>query len=405
MTHYISSSDCPKQHYSTSEKLRPKSAKMNISGFVMHEQKNVLYRLWQSVVLNKKLKISSFITAIGGFLYKITNRDLPTSKVNIVLDAELESRKNLEEPSWNGQLAHKKMRVFKLSYFGGIPTSRIAHVLKKINVEHFNLQYAGLAILTIPALIQLTAQPLTYDPNVLHDVVQTGSIPPKSDFWEKGWRTQYGRALQVFNLEAPETFGAVLSYKTRSHMSGLKEDVMSWRKSSEAKIPQALMVIQKDMPARGFDTSNIHDEIIKRTKNLDLSLTKISPLSTIPSKFGPLEVLDVILADKTKAQHACVTFRTQAMQPNLKLSGWLCADPLNAIERPQVSCFINRLDIIGATQDTSLQKIFQNVEKQRGNCTSRTNYGLDNTKKGGNWLDVKSPLPVLKGTLASKEGI
>jgi hypothetical protein len=363
---------------------------MNISGFIMHEQNSFV---------NITHRLCALIARLQSFYVKLNSRKTAPSVEDLQQDVE----QNQQKPSWNGQVAHIKMRMFKLNYFGGIPADKISKMIRKIHVQHLNLQYAGLAVLTIPALMQLATQQLMQDPNILpSDPIYTSSIPPSPDFWATGWKTNYGRALQTFSVEAPETSGLILNYKARSHVSGLREDILSWRKSNAAQLPHALMIVQKDMPPRGYDTPNIHMEITKRSKAMDLSLTKTSVLSTIPSKFGPVEVLDVTFADKTKNQHSCVAFRTQAMQPNLKLSGWLCGEAANAIERPQVTCFINRLDILGAKQDTSIHKIFQNAESQRGNCTSRATYTQDNTKKGGNWLEIKSQIPSLKGVLTAK---
>jgi hypothetical protein len=399
MTQFYNSSNCLNQQ--KSECFKTRSTRMNISGFVMHEPRSLIHM---------KLPISAFLASLQSFFGKFTIGKTARSDKFLESAQQDLAQQDLaqQEPSWYGQSAHKKLKTFKLSYFGGIPTAKITKLLRKIHLQHLNLQYAGLAMLSVPALIQVAVQPLTYDPNSLtYDPMQTSSIPSKPDFWSKGWKTFYGRALQSFSIETPETAGMMLTYTARSHISGLREDMMSWRKSNADKLPQALMVVQKDMPPQGYDSPNIQTEITKRSKAMELSLIKVSSLSTIPSKFGPVEVLDVTLADKSKGQHACVAFRTQSMQPNLKLSGWLCGEQSNAIERPQVSCFINRLDIMGATQDASMQRIFKNADAQRGNCTSRTsymqaNYGQESAKKGSNWLEIKNPLPSLKGVITGR---
>jgi hypothetical protein len=407
-----------------------RSSRLVISGFVSHEAPSLLSQIIKHATVLKnfvnqfspEIKLKSNYTLAEPSLHE----DKTTIKIDIP-DAQLSQSEILhnqpieKQPTWYAQNLFENMRLHKLESFAGLPIGRLSKLFERYGAYGLNLQYAVLAVMTVPALIQLTAQPLTHNSGILnmpYDLMQTGSVPPKSDFWSTGWKVAQGRALQLFSIESPETSGLSLNYTSRIHKSGLREDVLVWSKpdtekksdiGKQAKFSlQNMMVIQRDTPPQGFDTPHIRAEIVQRSKILGLSITKISTLSTIPSKFGPVEVLDIALEDKTKVMHSCVAFRTQAMQPNLKLSGWLCAEPASAVERPQVTCFINRLNLMGATHDKPLQNIFQTAEARRAedkptDCSSRTSYVQDNTRKGANWLEMKAVLPAFKGTLTTKE--
>lgn len=314
--------------------------------------------------------------------------------------------------SWPHQTIFDQVRQSKLTSFTGLqilaklPISTLSQFIKRADEKGYRLQYAGLALLSLPALIQLGFDPILSSKgknDLLNDVVHTSSIlqkvepAPKKNIWASNWKVKSGKPLQIFSVEAPETSDLNLSYTTKIHVTGLQEDVMNWTDTSFKSIT-ASMIIQRNMPPQGYDSQGIYQEMTQRVTALGYTLEKVSVLSTVPSKFGPVEVIDMTIIDSAQSERTCSAFRTQAHQPNLKLSGWLCSDTHGAVERPQVTCFINRLDLLGAQETAPLRQIFLNAETRKGDCPSRGIYVQNSTKKA-NWLEIKGSLPTLKGAL------
>ncbi len=313
---------------------------------------------------------------------------------------------------WPLQDTFEHVRQTKLKSFASHPLHKLTKLFKRANEHGYSLQYAGLAMLTVPALIQIALGPILLSadkPGVLQDPVYTSSIAqkpaeplPVKNIWATGWKIKSGKALQVFSLSSPETFELDLSYTSKIHASGLQEDAMHWVPPDSSKaflLAASAMIVQRNRPPQGYDSQGIFDEMTMRVKAQGLSVEKFSFLSTIPSKFGPVEVVDMTVLDGTQSERSCSAFRTQSHQPNLKLSGWLCSDKNDLVERPQLTCFINRLDLVGGHDSATLQTIFQSAESRRGDCPLKSSYTQDASRKAANWLEIKGPLPTLKGAL------
>ncbi len=299
-----------------------------------------------------------------------------------------------QEPMWHGQAAFEALRQEKLNWFSGLPLESITQFLKRLNPYQLNFYSFTLMAFAVPALIQLVSSPFAAQP---YDLIQTSSIVQKTsikpDMWLTGWKKDKGQMLSLFNLQSPETTNLDLDYSARTHVSGLREDILSW---GDKQMPsKAMMVLQRPLSTI-VDHSSLQIETERRAQELNFEVNQTSNLSIITSKFGAIEVMDFILT-QDKTTNSCLAFRSQNLQPDLKLSGWLCGSQAKAVERPQLSCFINRMELIGAAQNVTLHKIFQNTENKRGDCPSRITASLG--KKNTSWMESENALPKLKGFL------
>ncbi len=323
-------------------------------------------------------------------------------------------RNNREKRAhWHGESLYAQIRESKLAKLPGSLNGRLNATIEQIEAHRFNIFCFGLVVLSVPALVQLIVSPFRSGPSelsLLSDPIQTHSISPRStatasrlDMWQNGWRTGQGRSLQIFGVESPETTGLLQSYTARTHISGAREDALSWSKPASADqqgfASQSLMVIQRGIARDAYDDVSLYVETTRRAATLGLSVTRAAKTSTTPGKFGPVEVMDLVLTSEGKTPRSCLAFRADALQPALRLTGWLCGAPGRAIERPQLTCFVNRLDLMGAAHDKPLQKIFLGTEAKRGDCPSRANLAATTPGRNGGWLETDSPLPALKGVL------
>ena len=408
-----------------------RSSRMYISGFVTHETLTLLDGVKFRIADGKDFvnRISNYISYLKIITDYKNLLDKKSEQLNLAetlpivsnlqgqkawheqQDQYYKNKENIAE-IWHNQIRFEQVRQSKLKSFAGLPIAKLGKFFNRANENGYSLQYAGLALLAVPALMQLALGPILLKsdkPAGLYDPIQTSSIAQKTsepalkkDMWSTGWKVKSGKALQIFSLETPETADLNLSYMVKTHVSGLQEDAMSWSHGDGEKgikLDAASLFIQRNMPPQGYDSTGIFDEMTTRVKAQGLSIEKVSALSTVPSKFGPIEVIDMTVTDNAQPERVCSAYRTQAHQPNLKLSGWLCSDGQNSVERPQLTCFINRLDLMGAPESTSLQTIFRNAETRRGDCSPKGTYVQEGSRKAANWLEIKSPLPALKGML------
>ncbi len=111
----------------------------------------------------------------------------------------------------------------------------------------------------------------------------------------------------------------------------------------------------------------------------------------IRTKFGPMEAAELSLKQEN-ALLPCLAFRRIDMA-GVTIVGWLCGTPQRPVDRVAMSCFVDRLDLIGGGRDQNLRKFFAEAERSRQNCPSSRQPGRKMT-----WMDHESPVPALKLT-------
>jgi hypothetical protein len=177
------------------------------------------------------------------------------------------------------------------------------------------------------------------------------------------------RPLAVFNLEGGTLSGNVLTYRAFARNDGAREDVMSWASPKQPKMPVGVVVVHRHPPNETTE-QRLFSETARRAASFGLSLEGAGHSNAIATKFGDLEVMDVRLKDESGEQ-ACIAFRHIAWSAPLAFTGWRCGTAEKPIDRPQLVCFIDRLDVMSAGQELWLRDYFADSERFRSFCASR----------------------------------
>jgi hypothetical protein len=177
------------------------------------------------------------------------------------------------------------------------------------------------------------------------------------------------RPLAVFNLEGGALSGNALTYRAFARTDGAREDVMSWAAPKLPQFPVGIVVVHRNPPHETTE-QRLFSEVARRAASFGLSLEGAGSSSAVATKFGDLEVMDMRLKSAAGEQ-ACIAFRHVAWSAPLAFTGWRCGTAEKPIDRPQLVCFIDRLDVMSAGQELWLRDYFADSERFRSFCASR----------------------------------
>ncbi|WP_139333795.1 hypothetical protein [Bosea sp. TND4EK4] len=204
------------------------------------------------------------------------------------------------------------------------------------------------------------------------------------------------RPIAMFNLDAPELGRASPSLAARSS-DGAREDLLSYGSLAEPK-PHLLLALRTgDMaaaPARSFTVA-----LAREAAELALSVTRSSAPVPVETRFGLLETADVELGDG-QASRSCIAFRSTSGVAGFALRGWWCAAGKPS-DRRQLTCLIERLDLVNAAGDQQLRAAFAASELRRTGSCERAHLASSGRK--ASWLDAEAAAPALKVKKAEPE--
>ncbi len=124
-----------------------------------------------------------------------------------------------------------------------------------------------------------------------------------------------------------------------------------------------------------------------------IAITRASTSVAMSSKFGLVETADMIM-DAGHASRACIGFRHTAETVAFSFQGWFCGNAARAADRQQLTCMLDRLNLVGAGEDRALRGYFSKAElnRQQG-CLSPK---LAAAGRKTSWLDTDQAAPRLR---------
>lgn len=208
---------------------------------------------------------------------------------------------------------------------------------------------------------------------------------------DAGWQA-VKRPFLVYNLEAPEVEAGDLVHRVAMRGRDARQDVMSWtapaaRKAASAR-PAVHLVIERFEKAMPMFRP-LYSDLAARAAEQGVSIERMNAPGEFPTKFGGVEVADAVLQTE-QGPLGCLVFR-RVDTIGLVVAGWYCGTAQRPADRVSLTCFIDRLDLVGAGQDAALKKHFANAERNRRSCAGARQSGRKLT-----WLDHEAPLPALK---------
>jgi hypothetical protein len=200
-----------------------------------------------------------------------------------------------------------------------------------------------------------------------------------------------------FALRSPDFEGMAKRYEAATHPAGGgRDDVLIFGAfaAPSLKAPPAphlrLSVYRTGREAPAPSTFFV--DLVRRAGESGLAVTKSAVAIPMSSKFGAVEVADVLLAGQG-GERACLAFRLVASAPGMRLAGWQCGTVEKPADRAALGCLIDRLDFVGAGNDLGLVNYFAAADMHRQPCAQASSTG--NGRKT-TWLDPAQGPPALK---------
>jgi hypothetical protein len=198
------------------------------------------------------------------------------------------------------------------------------------------------------------------------------------------------RPVAVFALGLPELEGQPLWQRARrDQTSPLREDQIGAGQFGSDDVHVAISLAR----ARAGNPGSFYIEMTRHAASHGLSIERSGQPVPLVTKFGPMETADALLAGSGR-DRACLLFRHAASEAGFTLQGWLCGSARRAADRQQLTCLIDRLNLIGGGDDRALKGAFSRAELNRqAACITPK---LQATGRKSTWLDADQDTPRLR---------
>jgi hypothetical protein len=185
------------------------------------------------------------------------------------------------------------------------------------------------------------------------------------------------------------------AYAVRHHVpGGGRKDIMTFGEPGSAG---AFATVEVYRP--GSELERFADPLQEATSEAEAlgTILRASAAPAIDSKFGPVGVVDVTVA-QTDRRRRCLAFARNFERPRLRISGVYCEPGAQIVNRPVVACALDRLSLMSADGEAAISQFFARAELKRTFCARLPSAA----SRPGDWIDAKGP-PALRGHLAARD--
>jgi hypothetical protein len=223
------------------------------------------------------------------------------------------------------------------------------------------------------------------------DPIVSGSItpdirPPPGADWQS-----VRNPPEIISLTAPQFGRATATYAARRSSAGDREDSLTFVAPDAGGAEARIALVRQ----RGFaQSSSLFVTMTRQQAERGIAVTRAGRPDQLPTKFGLVEVADMMFNDASGTAQACLGFRSSADAGQPAIAGWYCAAHGGVAERPELTCFIDRLTMLKSGEDQALRRFFTEAEQRRKPCpTTRQTAGRKPT-----WLDHDGRVPAIRGS-------
>lgn len=244
---------------------------------------------------------------------------------------------------------------------------------------------AGWIASAIPTLLNSTAEASAAIPASMTGSLQETTPRPRAPEW-----TNIRRAGTTFALAIDELDGQPVKLLARRDLnSQAREDQLQ---AGSLQVDQSFVRIAlkrlDSSAATGFFV-----DLSRYAGESGLSIARSAQAVPVSSKFGVLEAADVMLSDGGAARN-CLAFRHMADGVSFSFRGWLCGTTKRPADRQQLSCLIDRVNLLSSGEDRQLRAYFSKAELQRlPQCLQPK---LQAAGRKTSWLDADQSAPTLR---------
>lgn len=205
------------------------------------------------------------------------------------------------------------------------------------------------------------------------------------------------KPLPLFDLLAPELAKSPLVYTARRlTQGGGRQDSLTFGTLAS---PAYLRLTLYRVGAETAPVLPLGAALNTAATQAGLSLVAIGLPSEMATRFGPMQIAELRLADADAPGSAtgvpCLGFRGLALSGGFRMSGFACGSESLPMARPTLACLIDRLDLNAAGDDQALSGFFAATELNRNPACAGTD--LRPTAAHANWLDRNDAPPPLQG--------
>lgn len=244
-----------------------------------------------------------------------------------------------------------------------------------------------------PAVAQVAPQAETAARPAVRDV-RVQALPAAMD--GSAW-VEIARPVALFGLEASEA-GRRTGYEARRSADGQRrEDVLTFG-AFEGETPFLGLTLRMrpaspEAEAAAGEGQPFLVSLVRDSAARALSVTRSGAVTTLETKFGPVETADIGMSDGEHIR-ACIGFRHGGAEAAFGFTGWWCAAPGRAAERTQLGCVIDRIELLSAGDDRGLRAAFAKLGQVRNAACTVQRVASSGHK--ASWLDPDGPPPDLR---------
>jgi hypothetical protein len=247
------------------------------------------------------------------------------------------------------------------------------------------------AVLSLAGMLAFSGSPTPHeslDPVIVGSIGGAARVPA-----QQNWQVNR-KPVEILSLQTPQFGRLPAQYLSRSSEAGDREDALTFE-SASAELPDARLTLRRNATS-GADISLFID-LTRQQAERGVAVVRTGTPGRLPTKFGDMEAADMTFTDAGGRNQACLGFRSSG---SVMLTGWYCAPKGAAVERPEVSCFIDRLILLKAGDDKDLRKMFTEAEQRRSPCPAKAvSAGRKPT-----WLDADGKAPSIRGDITGSIG-
>ena len=198
------------------------------------------------------------------------------------------------------------------------------------------------------------------------------------------------RPLASFALGLPDVGGQQIRHQSRRDLhSHLREEQIRAGEFATASAYASITVRNGSAAARpGFFI-----DMTRLAAEGGLAITRAANTVATASKFGLIETADMVL-DAGNASRSCIGFRHMAEGAAFSFQGWFCGNAARAADRQQLTCMIDRLNLVGSGEDRALRSYFSKAELNRQQACLSPKLAAAGRKTS--WLDTDQAAPQLR---------
>jgi hypothetical protein len=267
------------------------------------------------------------------------------------------------------------------------------HRAEDFAVTHMHSLALGAAgaVLSLAAMLAVSdsaPQQGTGDPVIVGTISEMARVPAPI-----AWQVSR-KPVEILTLQAPQFSRTPAQYMSRSNAAGDREDALTFENAT-ADLPEARVILRRSQ--NDAIAPSLFIDMTRQQAERGMAVARAGTPDKLPTKFGEIEAADMTFTDNDGRHQSCLAFRS--IGP-VGLAGWYCAPQGLAVERPVVSCFIDRLSLLKAGNDKELRNIFTEAEQRRRPCSSKT----ASAGRKPTWLDADGKAPDIRGEMTGSIG-